>query len=478
MAAGRSRCCGCNGRNARCSGCSCAASSTPCVSCRLLANGRCFNPFNPVDADRETDADNSPAARHSPGANVALSLNTAPLIQAASSLSQGSSPSDSSVGQSSLPSTLASRNSSAPDARGTPLCNSSAPAARATPAGPSQSSTASSAIPSSASSDLSQCYGSSTLPSLAHIMDLRVPVLRHVPKGARVQWASTLSDILLRVAEDPLVVESWKKLFMLPRCILYSPPRSSRSFWRDNARLVKQRLRSWKAGEFNELWIEVCKAFSNPRARNNHNPNDDLALCRSNAFRARRAIQDGQLHKALQFLASCGVTSVSDEVCAELLAKHPQSPPPPIPPFPTPDPLSVQDIIVQQCVSSFPTGTSPGPSGLRASHLLEALRCPPHFGSSFLQSLCKFVISLCFGSVAEEAVPFFCGAALTTLRKKAGGVRPIAVGEVQRRLISKCIAQSLSSEVAEILPPLQLGVGVKMECESIVHSPYSKLYIR
>ena len=112
MAAGRSRCCGCNGRNARCSGCSCAASSTPCVSCRLLANGRCFNPFNPVDTDSETDTDNSPAARRSPGSNVAPGLNAAPLIQAASSLSQASSPSDSSVGQSSLPSTLASRNSS------------------------------------------------------------------------------------------------------------------------------------------------------------------------------------------------------------------------------------------------------------------------------------------------------------------------------------------------------------------------------
>ena len=87
-------------------------------------------------------------------------------------------------------------------------------------------------------------------------------------------------------------------------------------------------------------------------------------------------------------------------------------------------------------------------------------------------NLCKFVNSLCFGSVAEEVVPFFCGAALTTLRKKAGGVRPFAVGEV---LISKCIAQPLSSEFAEILPPLQLGVGVKMGCESIVHTVNSIL---
>ena len=117
MAAGRSRCCGCSGWNARCSGCSCAASSTPCVSCHLLANGRCFNPFNPVDADSETDANNSLAARCSPaGSNVAPGLNAAPLIQAASSLSQASSPSDSSAGQLSLPSTLASRNSSAPAA--------------------------------------------------------------------------------------------------------------------------------------------------------------------------------------------------------------------------------------------------------------------------------------------------------------------------------------------------------------------------
>ena len=123
----------------------------------------------------------------------------------------------------------------------------------------------------------------------------------------------------------------------------------------------------------------------------------------------------------------------------------------------------------------IPHGHFSWPSGLRASHLLEALRCPPRFGSSFLQSLCKFVNSLCFGSVAEEVVLFFCGAALTTLRKKAGGVCPIAVGEVLHHLISKCIAQSLSSEVAEILPPLQLGVGVKMGCESIVHTVNSIL---
>ena len=67
-------------------------------------------------------------------------------------------------------------------------------------------------------------------------------------------------------------------------------------------------------------------------------------------------------------------------------------------------------------------------------------------------------------------VPHFCGASLLACRKKDGGLRPIAVGEVLRRLISKCISRAVQSESFRVLTPLQVGVGVQTGCESIVHA--------
>ena len=55
-------------------------------------------------------------------------------------------------------------------------------------------------------------------------------------------------------------------------------------------------------------------------------------------------------------------------------------------------------------------------------------------------------------------------------RKKGGGHRPIAVGEVLRRLTSKCLSRSVQKEALQTLTPLQVGVGVKGGCEAIVHA--------
>ena len=57
--------------------------------------------------------------------------------------------------------------------------------------------------------------------------------------------------------------------------------------------------------------------------------------------------------------------------------------------------------------------------------------------------------------------------------KKRGGQSPIAVGEVLRRLVSKCLARCvLILDAFQVLTPLQVGVGVGVSggCEAIVHS--------
>jgi hypothetical protein len=61
-------------------------------------------------------------------------------------------------------------------------------------------------------------------------------------------------------------------------------------------------------------------------------------------------------------------------------------------------------------------------------------------------------------------------APLTPLLKKDGvGIRPVAVGEVLRRLVSKIAMKKVAAEAIQFLMPFQLGVGVSSGVEAIVH---------
>ena len=158
-------------------------------------------------------------------------------------------------------------------------------------------------------------------------------------------------------------------------------------------------------------------------------------------------------------------------VIQEMQDKHPQAPPPTLPPGPTPPSVEVSDRIVLQGVKSFPKGSAPDPSALCPSHLHEAVCCPsPDRACQVLTSLTKFVNLLATGSAPCSICPHLCGATLLASRKKNGGLRPIAVGEVLRRLVSKSLSSATRHEAFNSLAPLQQGVSVRGGCEAIIHS--------
>lgn len=120
---------------------------------------------------------------------------------------------------------------------------------------------------------------------------------------------------------------------------------------------------------------------------------------------------------------------------------------------------------------SFPNGSGPGPSGLRPSHLREAVQCPsPDHANRLMISLTRFVNLLAAGHAPSSISQHLCGALLLAIRKKNGGLCPIAVGEVLRRLVSKCLAVHVRRAAVSILNRLQLGVGIQGGCEAIVHA--------
>ena len=80
------------------------------------------------------------------------------------------------------------------------------------------------------------------------------------------------------------------------------------------------------------------------------------------------------------------------------------------------------------------------------------------------------------GLLSKEIAPFFCGGRLHALRKNdVGAIRPIAVGEVFRRLVAKCLAFKLSPQAQTFLEPHQLGVKTRGGCEATIHATQSIL---
>ena len=58
---------------------------------------------------------------------------------------------------------------------------------------------------------------------------------------------------------------------------------------------------------------------------------------------------------------------------------------------------------------------------------------------------------------------------MTSLRKPAGGVRGIVVGDVIRRLVARTVAQQVSSDVEKATAPYQYALSTRAGCECVSH---------
>ena len=231
---------------------------------------------------------------------------------------------------------------------------------------------------------------------------------------------------------------------MLPRCILANPANGDRLHWRELLKLIRSRINRWQSGDISGLWSDFLAGEGNTNGRRHvpKKPSNLDSLRAANARRARRAVEAGQYRKAIQALTSEGFSPPTSEILDEMLTKHPQSPPTTTPPSPAPPSLKICEESIIRALRSFPGDSTPGPSLLRANHFKEAVFCPsPDTGNKALKALTITVNQLIEGLAPPPVVPHLCGATLLAIKKKGGGHRPIAVGEVLRRLTSKSLSR-------------------------------------
>ena len=294
------------------------------------------------------------------------------------------------------------------------------------------------------------------LPSLAEIQCSYTPTLRHVPPSARYAWGQALTRACAAVAEYNDEA-AWVHLLMLPKCVLCSPRRGGRKHQRTAAAFTIERLKRWNDGERASLWA------SRPQPQRPHGR--DMTAEQKRDF-ATGLAREGFDKKACTALLSHGLCDHSQATVAALRALHPTSAAPVVPALESLPLAPGFDVdAVTQALRRFPSDTAPGPSGLRVQHVLDAVG----HGVGLLDQLTAVVNLLAQGRACPSIAPLLAGAGLVALPKPSGGIRPIAVGELLRRLTGKCLMQAVRPEARDHFWPAQAGVAVPGGAEAAVH---------
>ena len=327
------------------------------------------------------------------------------------------------------------------------------------------------------------------LPTWEEAHTNNIPTIKHIPKGAREEWARVLAKAINDVSSTPDNSQLWLLLYILPRCILPARPKNQGYQQAQSAaKVIKAACRKWREGKIVELWQEALmlkrkvgkeklKKRKKKKKQAEHALGEERTQVTRNRERATELAQEGQLSRAAKALVSRGVDLNSEAAKKEMEEKHPQVEEAALPQ----GEHSVAALIltsnqVFKAIWGFKAGTAPGPSGLRGEHLKEAKAVRTEGrGAATVGALTRFVNVLVKGKIPKEVSPFFFGANLFALVKKDGGFRPVAVGNTLRRLASKCVSYAVSGRASTYLRPIQFGVGVRGGCEAVVHATRATL---
>ncbi|XP_055334990.1 uncharacterized protein LOC129586034 [Paramacrobiotus metropolitanus] len=286
-------------------------------------------------------------------------------------------------------------------------------------------------------------------------------IMRRIPHGARPTARASLQRTLLRVASQN-DSSSWLKLLAFAPNALRLPAKTKSERAVSLATAVKKNL------DLFDRDIEIPASPPPPplNPKKKRNSQDDLVR------QVGLKIDDGSVSGAMRVISSTdSVAAVNADVLDELRTKHPKCTPPimaPLDPGSAAPPISAADVFA--AIHSFPRGSAAGPDGLRPQHLLDIVgpKMDVH-SSQFCEALASVLNIVVNGKIPSDIRPTFFGGKLIALRKKDGGLRPIAVGLTLRRIVAKIVCTKVADRVTATLCPLQLGFNIRGGAEAIVH---------
>ena len=306
-----------------------------------------------------------------------------------------------------------------------------------------------------------------------------------VPFGAAGKQFVEEIARLVRIFSDaaPNRERAWTSIAVACHLLLQKPHGQGSSS--EHGTHLTRRLAVWKSGDINTL-LRECRCIQAHLPAHHTRNVDQSGQIDDTLF--SKLVCSGKTQSAIRMVCSSGsggVLSMSDTVSGSpgstvrdiLLDKHPQ---PAVPPddallqghdAATPqDPIlfaRLTGALIKQ-ISRQMSGAA-GPSGLDSDAWKRMLTCFAAASDQLCAAMAEAGKRLCTQEVPPEELSSFTAARLIPLDKQPG-VRPIAVGEVFRRLIGKAVMKIIQYDAMHATAPRQLCVGVPSGCEAAVHT--------
>ena len=294
-------------------------------------------------------------------------------------------------------------------------------------------------------------------------------MLRHIPKELRTLWVRCLIRTVAHTVFHN-TESAWQELQMLPKAVLCNPPRAGKSHTSQRTAFTRRRLDRWLSGERSSLWNDLPQ-YNAPRPKR-LSPEGDK---NRRAQRCIDLVSEGGLGAACKALINDPPLGHSSTIFRKLKDKHPPNHNPPnntvLPGLLSRPPgrsLHIEGDTVERAVRSFHRLSSGGPSGLKPLHVQAALTGA--FRDEAVQHFTSLVQLLAHGEAPRALAPYMAGANLAALPKNDDGVRPIAGGEVWRRVVAKCLCKDSQQAASSLLFPLQIGVAQPLGTEVAAHT--------
>eukprot|EP00873_Tetraselmis_striata_P034688 jgi/Tetstr1/454952/TSEL_041813.t1 len=305
-----------------------------------------------------------------------------------------------------------------------------------------------------------------------------------VPIDFQEAWAEAQRCVNERVvaameANDPVVLDralKWK--YLLPQLLLRAPSRGGRRrlqalAWRFRAfaeRRMTELVRSWDDAR--------TDAFYAGHARQRRTDADLFAaLLVGTADTVVALVEDGELSRAAGRLSSKGMGDLSDpDILAQLRDKHPsRSHPIPDAAYAIPVDEAALTVDMRVPYQQLKQHVAAGPSGMRN----EYLRClvgeyAPASGPAAVRAMSEVASMYLQGRMPGWFNRLFASARLVAPVKKLGegrapDVRPVAVGEAERRAAERAVVDNMKEAYVSVLAPSQLGVGIPAGDSVLIH---------
>lgn len=256
-------------------------------------------------------------------------------------------------------------------------------------------------------------------------------------------------------------INSWQNLVFFAYGAFQVPKRKKKS--ESLTRIVKQNIKNL---DFQSLHSKIeTKVLKN------------LLLNKRVEFK----ISDGDIRGATKLLFSSDTLANQDiETFNILKEKHPA--PSRILNLPDKQEDSLDHLVaseedVKKCIFNFYNGSAAGIDGISPQHLKDMLSISNgEAGIKILKSITSLTNLMLSGKVLQPICKIIYGARLCALRKKYGGLRPIAIGSTFRRISAKIACHGVREEIGSYLRPKQVGFNTKGGCEAVVHTCRS--YVR